>query len=377
MTKRRTVLLASLAAVMIVAAAAAFFVGARNGAATANAETADAGESEQGPPPAPVQVAKTTTAKLAPQAEAPGSIVSLHDGLIAAATSGKIIWVAEVGAEVEEGDVIARIDPSDAQLARDEGISEIASLKARAEYLARLYARYESLGEESGESEASLDEMRVNRDEARQRLVQAELALRRAEINLERAVVKAPYPGRIASQEIQVGEYATNGAPVARLVDTGHLEVTAQAPGSLVRNISPGDHVTVVNKGDSISAPVRAIVPVGDQVSRTMELRIALPDTSWFIGSAVRVSLPSAAPREVVAAPRDALVLRANRVSVFVIDEGDTAKRVDVSLGSADGDLIEVIGDISAGDKVVVRGGERLRDGQTVTVSNLVDGVGA
>lgn len=377
MTKRRLIVLSSVAAIMLAAGATAFFVGARNGAATASAEPTANTQAQQGPPPAPVEVASATLTKLAPHSDVPGSIVSLHDSQIAAATNGKIEWVAEVGAEVEEGDVIARIDPADARLARDESKAEIGRLKARAEYLSRLYDRYKSLGAESGESEASLDEMRSNRDEARQSLASAELALRRAELNLERAEVKAPYPGRIASQEIQVGEYAVNGAAVARLVDTRHLEVTAQAPATLVRNLSPGDTVTVSYGTDSVKAELRAIVPVGDQVSRTMELRITLPESAWFIGSAVRVSLPSTAPREVVAAPRDALVLRADRVSVFVLADDNTAKRVDVTLGAADGDLIEVIGDVSPGDKVVVRGGERLRDGQSVTIANFIEAASA
>ena len=102
-----------------------------------------------------------------------------------------------------------------------------------------------------------------------------------------------------------------------------------------------------------------------------LELRLELPETTWYIGSAVRVSLPSAAARIVTAVPRDALVLRADRISVFVISEENAARRVDVELGTAEGDFIEVIGDVKAGDTVVIRGGERLRDGQSVTISTL------
>jgi multidrug efflux pump subunit AcrA (membrane-fusion protein) len=81
------------------------------------------------------------------------------------------------------------------------------------------------------------------------------------------------------------------------------------------------------------------------------------------------VNLPSDQPRIVTAIPRDALVLRADRISVFVINEEKVARRVDVELGAAEGGFIEVIGDIAPGDDVVIRGGERLGDGQTVTSS--------
>ena len=83
------------------------------------------------------------------------------------------------------------------------------------------------------------------------------------------------------------------------------------------------------------------------------------------------MSLPATAPRRVTAVPRDALVLRADRVSVFVIGEENTARRVDVELGAAEGNFIEVTGDVRPGDSVVIRGGERLRDGQAVTISTL------
>ena len=245
-------------------------------------------------------------------------------------------------------------------------------LQARADYLNSLYERFLGLGEDAGESEAALDEMRSNRDEALQGLAQARVAQRRAQINLDRTDVVAPFAGRVVSQETQIGEYANPGTELIRLVDTRRLEVTARAPAHLARNIAAGDVIDVIERRQkSLKAEVRAIVPVGDALSRMLELRLELPETVWYIGSAVRVSLPSAEARMVTAVPRDALVLRADRISIFVISEDESAKRVDIELGTAEGDFIEVIGDVKSGDSVVIRGGERLRDGQPVTISTL------
>lgn len=367
--KRKLAIAGAAGAVLIAAGTVAFFYGDSVGASAGAAEaTADA---QSGPPPAPVAIAKAERRELAPRSETPGSVVSTRDSLVSAATSGKIEWVAEVGAEVEEGDVVARIDAADAKLTRDNSAAEVARLSARAEYLERLYERYVGLGEEAGESEATLDEMRANRDEAREALTQAEVALRRAEINLARTDVEAPFAGRVVSQESQIGEFASPGTELVRLVDTRRLEVTARTPAGLARNVKAGDTIKVANGAETMEAAVRAIVPVGDSLSRMLELRLELPASDWYIGSAVRVSLPAAAARTVVAVPRDALVLRAERISVYVIDEKNTAKRVDVELGAAEGDYIEVIGDIEPGDSVVIRGGERLRDGQAVTISTL------
>jgi RND family efflux transporter MFP subunit len=370
--KRKTQITGAAAAFLVAAGAASFFYGNTIGA---NADAANAGDTAapNGPPPAPVAVAQAERRLLAPHSDTPGSVVATHDSLVAAATSGKIEWVAEIGAEVAEGDIIARIDPADARLTRDDNAAAVRRLTARADYLDSFYKRFLSLGEDAGESAAALDEMRSNRDEALETVKQAQVALDRAEIVLARTDVKAPFDGRIVSRQIQVGEFAIPGAQLVRLVDTRRLEVSARAPANLVRNISAGDPIRIANGAETVSATVRAIVPVGDALSRMLELRLEIPETGWYIGSAVRVRLPAKAAKTVTAVPRDALVLRADRTSVFVISEDKTARRVDVELGTAEGDYIEVIGDVSAGDNVVIRGGERLRDGQTVTIATNIN----
>lgn len=367
--QRKMMLFSAAGAALILAGSAAFFYGESVGA-TNDSDNGDA-QAMQGPPPANVAVARVEARSIAPRAEAPGSIVSVRDSLVAAATSGKVTWVAEVGAEVETGETIARIDPADATFARDNSLADMRRLRARADYVASLYNRFISLGEDGGESQASLDEMRANRDQAAQALAQAEVALRRAETDLERTEVKAPFAGRIVSQESQIGEFANPGVGVIRLVDIHSLEVTARAPAALARNIEPGDTVKVSYGAETLDAELRAVIPVGDERSRMLELRLALPQSNWYIGSAVRVSLPAAAERVVTAAPRDALVLRADRISVFIIGEDNIAKQVNVELGSAEGDFIEIIGDVNPGESIVIRGGERLRDGQPVNISTL------
>lgn len=355
--------LLAAAGVLALAAGGAFLAGVFQPKADA-AEAA----APQGPPPAPVKVAEAVMTELAPHAGAPGSVVSMSDSEIAAATPGPILWAADVGAEVAKGDVIARIDPADAVASRDEARADVGRLAARAEQLSKLVERYEGLGDDGGESEATIDELRANRDAARHDLARARVSLRRAETALERTDVRAPFSGRVVARQIDVGEYVNPGTTLVRLVNTEDLEVTARASDALLASVAPGDVIAVKNGDQSIDAAVRAVVPVGDDQNRTLEVRLALPETDWRVGSAVEVRLPRTAKRRVVAVHRDALILRAERVSVFVVGPDDVAKQIDVELGAADGDLIEAIGDIKAGDRIVIRGGERLRDGQKVLV---------
>ena len=102
-------------------------------------------------------------------------------------------------------------------------------------------------------------------------------------------------------------------------------------------------------------AEVRTIVPVGDDRSRLYELRLTLTDSKWSAGHTVRVEVPTAAAREVVAVPRDALVLRRTGTSVFRISDDDTAEQISVTTGIAAGEFIEVSNGIKPGDRVVTR----------------------
>jgi multidrug efflux pump subunit AcrA (membrane-fusion protein) len=116
-------------------------------------------------------------------------------------------------------------------------------------------------------------------------------------------------------------------------------------------------------------ATVRSVVPIGDERSRLYEVRVALPDDMrWPAGTSVRVAVPTATPRTVIAVPRDALVLRQEGVTVYRLTANDVAEGVPVETGIASGPWIEVTGAIQPGDRVITRGGERIRSGQSVTI---------
>ena len=85
----------------------------------------------------------------------------------------------------------------------------------------------------------------------------------------------------------------------------------------------------------------------------------------------VIVSLPKAKGNLTTMVPRDALVLRETETFVVTVDQDHTAHKVAVLVGRGEGDWISVTGEVIAGDRVVVRGGERLKDGQKVRFSEI------
>jgi HlyD family secretion protein len=154
-----------------------------------------------------------------------------------------------------------------------------------------------------------------------------------------------------------------------RLTDTGNVEVVARAPVAEAGHLASGQAVTVRGASREQQAKIRAVVPVGDERSRMMEVRIALSGPGWPIGSAVRVDLPAERRTASLMVPRDAVIVRSDGAHVFRVGKGDVAERIAVRVGNGDTQRVEVAGKLAAGDRVIVRGGERLRPGQAVKVA--------
>lgn len=327
-------------------------------------------QAQEPAPPAPVEVAPAVTRDMATTVLAPGTVVSRHDARIAAEVSGRLTWVAEVGDRVTAGGVIARVDDQFLQLQLADAEATIRRLEASVGYLEKQLARQRQLASQNIGAQNLADEAESQLEMTRQEVVQARVARDQTRLTLERTQVRAPFAGRIVERLREAGEYLTVGGEVARLVDTDHIEVRAQAPMTVANFLGEGMDVEVRDRDRTAASRVRAVVPVGDERSRMIEVRVSLPAGDWVIGSAVRVALPRSEPTPVVAVPRDALVLRQDAVYVFRLAEDDTVEQLSVQPGAGSGDFVEVAGGVAAGDSIVVRGGERLRSGQKVTVVN-------
>lgn len=321
-----------------------------------------------GPPPANVRVATSEMREMARQIESPASVYSRNDAQIASEASGRVVDVAEAGDWVEAGEPVAQLDDRMARLALDEARSRYARTSENAAYQEGELERWTQLVENGTAAANRLREVQLARNLAVQENTEARSAVERARLDLDRTRVLAPFSGRVTERLIEVGEYANPGAQIVRLVDTQRIEARAQVPVSVAPYLREGQTIRVSDGTNDVDAPIRALIPVGDSVTRTFEVRIDLSDSPWLIGSAVRASFPTETPAMVVAVPQDAVVLRNEGSFVWVVSEENTARRVLIRSGAQDGDWIGVTGEIEAGDRVVVRGAENLRDGQSLNI---------
>jgi RND family efflux transporter MFP subunit len=326
-----------------------------------------AASAQQAPQAAPkVGVATARAVKMAPKVVLPGTVVARNDSHLASEVEGRVAWVAEVGTVVKAGDMVARIDRNVAGMQLTSDKANVARLAAQLRFDQSQADRMGRLYSQSAIAKATRDQAMSARDMDAAALTQAQASLSKSEYQFNHSEIRAPFPGRVVARLINAGEYAAPGKEIVRLVETDSIEVKAQAPIDTAHYLHEGMPVTVQIANHPIAASVRTIVPVGDELSRTIEIRVALKAGDAFVGDAAKVFAPSAPPRDVLAVPRDALVLREDNTYVFKVDAKNVATRVAVETGTEDGAMVEVHGPLKPGDRVIVRGAERLEAGQKV-----------
>lgn len=319
-------------------------------------------------PPARVETANAELRNMAPVVQVSGTVVSLNDSRIASEVQGALTWIAEVGEGVEAGAPIARIDARLLEVAVRRAMANVARLEAEHLYRERQLERAEELAANNNASANLLDESRATRDQVEHQLADARAQLERAEGDLERSVIRAAFAGHVTERLASVGEFIDIGEDVVRLVDTHRMEIALPASIALTKYLQPGLPVAVTSDGVERQHAIRAVVPVGDAVSRLVEVRLAVEEGDWLVGTPVQISLPSSTPMNAVAVPRDALVERGGQTFVYKVMDDGTAQQIDARLSATVGLWVALVDGVDAGDTVIVRGAERLTDGQQVVV---------
>ncbi|MEO1573624.1 MAG: efflux RND transporter periplasmic adaptor subunit [Pseudomonadota bacterium] len=315
-----------------------------------------------------VIVAPVESASLAPTQPIAGTVFSRNDLQLTAAVDGRLSFVAEPGTEVARGDVIASLETEPLELQREEQQAQISRAQARLSFLNAQVDRQKNL---SSVSETARQETRSDRDVAASDLKIARARVRQLDDQIERAQLRAPFNGVMATRERRAGENVTRGTPLGRLVDLHTVEVRVRVPLKFYDRVAVGDTLEMYGFETTRQGVVRGRVPAVDTRAQSFELRIdPVIDNQrpLTLGELVSVALPLRPSSESLVIPRDALILRREGAYVFRVNDDATASRIQVRPGDSRGDLVAVAGELSAGDRVVIRGAEALRDGASVEI---------
>ena len=318
--------------------------------------------------PSVVKVEQVQKLMMAPVRKIPAMVEAKFVATINAEYKGIIISMAEVGATVEKGKVLAVLNDSQSELRKEELEGALNSAVAKLDFLKSENVRLNSLISKNLISSSALEENKSNLISAENDKAQSSSRLAQYLDQVKKLRIKAPFNGIVLAQLAQPGQLINNGNPVIEFMQDNNLEVVVKVPYKYKDQINTGDiwQVETLNN-TKINAKIKGFIRAARGKSHTIEVRLSVTSLDLWSGEAVNVLVPTQTKQEVIAVPRDALVIRKNGAYVFTVVDNKSNK-VDVVTGMAQGELIQVTGLVSEGDQVIIRGNESLRDQQDVKI---------
>jgi HlyD family secretion protein len=357
---------------------------------------------------ATVKVAPATVkAGAAPGAvlNASGYIVARRRATVSSKVTGKVVDVLiEEGHPVREGQILAHLDDSQPRATLAFAEAQLASAhKSAAEDQARLSQaeltlnRRQQLLKEGVVGKAELDEAQSNVDALKARIAyaQQQVAVAESQVNLQKTmltdmVVRAPFGGVVISKDAQPGEMISpvsagggfTRTGIGTIVDMSSLEIEVDVNETYINRVTPGQKVEAVLDAYQdwrIPAHVITTIPTADRQKATVRVRVGfdqLGDPRILPDMGVKVSFlrdePAAGQAAAQAAPGvlvpKAAVKTVDGKSIVFVLKDDRVERRAVRVGLENGDQIEVLSGMSAGERVVVDGPQTLKDGDKVKV---------
>lgn len=335
------------------------------------ANMADAAEekaADSAPPPAMIEAAEIRAGLVEPMTEMVGTAYYARKATVATEVEGLVREVLfEQGARVGKGQVLIRLhdDILDTRITENEANLEQAKIEA--ELTGRDLERMEKLFHDRTISQSAYDQHLSRHKGAEQKI--AALMAGRARLLLEKKKkeISAPFSGIIVSKMAEKGEWLNTGGPVALLADDSTVDVVIHVPQEMLAWLSAGRTVSVTCNSRAFDGRFINYIPEGDIATRTFAARIRLKNpTALAEGMEARAMMPAGPKKDALLVARDAVVSKQGQSVVFTISD-NTAKMVPVSVTGYSGMDSGISGPgLAAGMKVVVRGNERLRDGQDV-----------
>lgn len=260
------------------------------------------------------------------------------------------------GAYVPRGAVIA-------ELSRSEEGANLAVTQAQAREAELQLRRLQQLQERGFATKARVDEQiaAVQTARARGDAIRAQMSDR---------VIRAPFSGWLAIRRISPGAIVSAGTPIATIVDYSRIKLDFTVPERLLATLKPGLPVEArasAFPGDVFSGTVASIDPLLDPVSRAVTVRALLPNPGLKLrpGMLLTVTLEGRA-RDSLVVPELAVLGQGGESFVFRLDPDNTARRVKVTPGIRREGKIEIASGLAAGDRIVVDGTVKVRDGGKV-----------
>ncbi len=335
-------------------------------------------------PPVPVTVATAERRTVPFELAATGTVEPIQTVAVQAQVSGVLQRVAfREGDEVKRGQVLFQLDPRPYRAAFEQASAILTRDQAQAANAAQEAKRYESLVEKEFVTSQQYDQVRTNAAAAQATLAGSKAAVDQAQLNLQYATIRAPISGRTGSLLIREGNLvrANSAEPLVKINQLRPILVRFAVPAnnlSLIQTHAAKNLVVRAEPsggGDPSEGTLTFVDNAVDTTTGTILLKGRFPndDGSLWPGGFVNVRLQLYVEPDALVIPAAAVVAGQQGSFVFVIQPDSSASTRAVTVNRTAGDFAIVSGDVQPGDRVVVDGQLRLRQGSKVQIKAAAD----
>jgi RND family efflux transporter MFP subunit len=328
--------------------------------------------SSTSPPPAPVHV-ESVVVREQPMPHVlllTGNLRGQHETDLAANAAGRVLATfVERGAQVKKGDILAKLDIRAASLGAAEAKAAAELARTQADNAKRDCDRYTKLFQEGSISQAEYDRISDQCRTTPLSVAATEARAQAAALVVGDGIIRAPFGGVVTERYIEVGQFVRQDSKVVALVDLDQLKLEFTVPEANLAAVKEGNLVSFTVTAYPDRAFEGTVKYIGASVRTTTrdlvaEAVVTNPDKALRPGMFASVALQTGdEPTPVI--PKVAVIAKEGRSHVLVVTDGRVDERV-VQTGASSGEVIGVTKGLRAGDKVVVKPPEGLRNGQLV-----------
>ena len=311
-----------------------------------------------------------------------GEVMAVNDATLSAEAGGTVLSIAEQGAFVEAGRPVARLESGQAEAAVAQAEAQLETARSRLELASDNYQRQAPLYRDSIISALEFEQVRNERNQARASVNQAQAGLADARERLANTRIRAPFSGTVEERMVEPGEQISPGQEVARMVDIGRVEITANVPERYANDVERGQNVTV--QFDTYGAAPRRgqVTFVGNTIdpqSRTFPVEVEVPNDDRTLKPEMSgtMQISTRTLEDALVIPRTALERDEEGVNLYTVRRrrDSTGARVpvveirSVTVGPTYEQQAVVLSGLDGGEELIVNGQGNVATGDTVRVT--------
>lgn len=326
-------------------------------------------------PPIPVRVMEIQPIQLPLAVEVVGRLTPSREVTLAAEVGGVVAgYDVDTGDKVEKGKVLVSLDPTDYRLALKEAEANFTVARTRLDLAMKNYDRSKSLLPREVITQDAYDRAESEYLSAGASLERVTVLVDIAKAQLSKTRIRSPFNGHAAARMIETGQMIGAGQPLMKIIDSDPMLVRIWLPEKEYVRLDKSDPVSIVVEAfpeTVITGAIDRIDITADERTNTFGVEITLDNSNLALkaGMSARVRIITATIPDAILIPQSTVLYRSDREEVFIVGPDNRADLRKVLLGLSSDEKIEVREGLSAGDQLIVTGGQFLKPGDKILIS--------